>query len=402
MRRNAEPARGKMLIIQSRMLEVSSVWKWTCALLVGCSGEDAPAQGPPRLAPNEALPSLTLGEPITLLGDGALGLSYFPDEGTSVLESASGIRLVLTARTSTYLVEGTDLQQLSAARPIVLPGGAGEFDNGYAGVSATVLVGGVYYGFYHAEDQEDLPNLGGGIPGYYASIAVATSEDDGLTWTKRGQVITSAQPKSWTAYPNQGDRGAAEPGAVLSEDGRFVYLYYTEHSRVNGRSVDICVARADLHAGPPLPGSFMKYRNGAFSEPGLGGADSPIVIGPAPAVANALQGHVTFSQRVQRYLMIFGVDAWQERMAGQAPQMSGLYSAWSADGITWSTPAQLFADQGVPELSRSLSWQGSVIWDDDSGAAGMLVYGYTPSWGTTPHYMVGRRVTIVDKAPARP
>jgi hypothetical protein len=42
----------------------------------------------------------------------------------------------------------------------------------------------------------------------------------------------------------------------------------------------------------------------------------------------------------------------------------------------------------------SLSWEGSILFDDDTGGAGMLVYGYTPSWGRTPHYMVGRRVTI--------
>ncbi len=340
-----------------------------------------------------ALAGLTLGEPVTLLGDGALGLRYFPDEGTSLLESDSGVRVVLTSGISSFLVEGSDLEHLDKATEIVVPGAPGEFDNGYAGVSAVVRVDGVYYGFYHAEDQEGLPPLPGGVNGYYASIGLVTSED-GITWTKQGQVITSAQPKSWAAYPDQADRGAAEPGAVVTQDGSYLYLYYTEHSRVEGRSVDICVARADLRNGPPLPGSFVKYRGGGFSEPGIGGKDSPIVVGPDPSIANALEGHVTFSQAASRYLMIFGVDAWEERMTGQPPNVSGLYAAWSEDGLAWSEPERLIADQGVPEPGRSLSWEGSVLWDDATGASGYLVYAFTPSWGMPPHYMVGRRVTV--------
>jgi hypothetical protein len=340
-----------------------------------------------------ATPRLTLDEPVTLLGDGALGLSFFPDEGTSLLEAAGAPRLVLTALTSTYLVEGSDLLHLSKATSIVQPGAAGEFDNGYAGVGAVVRIGDTYYGFYHAEDQEDLPALAGGIPGYYASIGLVTSLD-GTSWMKRGQVITSAQPKSWQAFAGQGDRGAAEPGAVVSRDGEYVYLYYTEHSRVEGRAVDICVARADLSVGPPLPGTFRKYRSGSFSEPGLGGKDSPVVTAAAFANSNVLEGHVTYVRAVDKYLMLYGVDAYQERQAGRAPTTSGLYAAWSDDGVSWAAPERLLADQAIPELGRSLSWQASALWDEASGSRGYIVYGSTPSWPTPPHYLVGRRFTV--------
>ncbi len=36
----------------------------------------------------------------------------------------------------------------------------------------------------------------------------------------------------------------------------------------------------------------------------------------------------------------------------------------------------------------------SIVFDDDTGRTGMLIYGFTPNWGATPHYMVGRRVVI--------
>ena len=31
---------------------------------------------------------------------------------------------------------------------------------------------------------------------------------------------------------------------------------------------------------------------------------------------------------------------------------------------------------------------------DDAGSTGVLIYGFTPNWGATPHYMVSRRVII--------
>jgi hypothetical protein len=367
-------------------------------LLAACSGGKdhrtrltSPFDAPPPLSTPS--PNIQLGDVITLLKHGQFGLTYFPDEGTSLIERSPSLRLVVTARNSSYLVEGTDMQHLSGATLILSPGGKGEFDNGYAGISAVVQLGHTYYGFYHAEDQEGLPGLAGGIPGFYASIGLATS-DDGKVWRKRGQVITSSQPKSWTAYSNQGDRGAAEPGATMSKDGRFVYLYYSEHSRVQGRGVDICLARADLKEGPPLPGAFRKYYKGAFSEPGLGGRDTPVMTARGFPSANALEGHVTYSKKAEKYLMVFGIDAYRERMAGEPPISSGLYVAWSDDGIAWAKPLRLIADQAIPQPGKSLSWEGSIVFDDDTGGTGTLIYGYTPNWGVTPHYMVGRRVII--------
>jgi len=359
--------------------------------ICACSGSKQKDPGIPTAL--DTLPSLEVGGPVTLLQNGQLGLSYFPDEGTALIQREPQLRLMITAKDSSYIVQGPNLQQLATATKVLGPGTAGEFDNGYAGISAVIQLGRTSYGFYHAEDRIGLPALAGGIPGFYASIGL-TRSDDGVTWRKVGQVITSSQPKSWAAYPDQGDRGAAEPGAIVSKDGRYVYVYYTEHSRINRRGVDICIARADLSSGAPLPGSFKKYFQGSFSEPGIGGHDTPIITARGFSSANALEGHVSYSKKADRYLMIFGIDSYQERMSGQPPTHSGLYAAWSKDAIDWSPPTQLVADQAVPQPGKSVSWEGTVIFDDATGSTGTLIYGYTPKWGTTPHYMVGRRVSI--------
>lgn len=365
---------------------IATVMQLTCS----CAGHH---KDPGIPQPLDTIPSIELGPQETLLRSGQLGLTYFPDEGTALVTRQPMLSMMLTARNASYLVQGFNLQHLTSATQVLGPGSPGEFDNGYAGISAVIQLGSTYYGFYHAEDHEGLPALPGNIPGFYASVGLARS-DDGVTWRKVGQVLVSNQPKSHTAYPNQGDRGLGEPGAVVSRDGHYVYLYYTEHSRISGRGVDICVARADVSSGPPLPGTFRKLYLGNFSEPGIGGKDSPVVTAREFDSANALEGHVTYSAKVRKYLMVFGVDAYKERTSGMLPVVSGLYSAWSSDAVSWSRPKRLITDYAVPQQGRSLSWEATVLFDDDQGSNGVLIYGYTPSWGTVPHYMVARRISV--------
>jgi hypothetical protein len=92
--------------------------------------------------------------------------------------------------------------------------------------------------------------------------------------------------------------------------------------------------------------------------------------------------------------MIYDIDAYKERMSGQPPASSGVYAAWSQDGLAWSKPTRLIADQSVPQTGKSVSWEASVVWDDESQTHGYLLYGYSPSWGSVPHFLVGRRLSI--------
>jgi hypothetical protein len=214
-----------------------------------------------------------LGERETLLKDGEFGLRYFPDMCISVLEKSPQYRIIIVAHVSTYLLEGNSIKQFTRCRKVLSPGKKGEFDNGYAGIAGVYRdTDGKLYGFYHAEDQEDMPKLGNAdIPGFHASIGLAISGDNGITWEKAGQVITSQKPKGWFIYEGQADTGAGLPCCTVSKDGKYLYIYYEEHSRVGGRGVQICMARAHLADGPPLPGKWYKYYNGSFSQPGLGG-----------------------------------------------------------------------------------------------------------------------------------
>jgi hypothetical protein len=380
----------------------------------GCSS-GRPGGGPPGTGGDGAGdPGVQIGDLQTLLPQGnALGLSYFPDEGTSLLDSQP-FRIMVAdgfTKSSVVVTASTDsdpLMNLAQATTVVAPGAATDFDNGYAGISAVYRhTDGVYYGFYEAEDQSGTGTIPGtSIPGFYARIGIASSPD-GVTWTKGGYVIESFVPKRTPdGVTVQYDQGTAEPGAVASADGKWLYLYYTEHSRVTPaggtRPVLICMARADLSIWPPdlsttagPVAGFSKYYQGSFSTDGIDGYDTP-VISPPTAISNSLEGHATYSSALGKYVMIYGVDAWQERSASPPLALvSGLYAAFSDDGVIWRTSSTpLITDFGVAQPGLSVSWEGSILWDAGDDTQGWLVYGYSPDWSNPPHYMVGRRLSL--------
>lgn len=370
--------------------------------------------GPPGAGGGSGDPAIQIGDLQTLLPDGnALGLSYFPDEGTSLLD-AQPFRIMVAdgfTKSSVVVTASTDsapLMNLAQATTVVAPGAATEFDNGYAGISAVYRhTDGVFYGFYEAEDQIGTGTIPGtSIPGFYARIGIASSPD-GLTWTKGGYVVESFVPKRTPdGVTVQYDQGTAEPGVVASADGKWLYLYYTEHSRVTPaggtRPVLICMARADLSAWPPdlsttagPVAGFSKYYQGSFSTDGIDGYDTP-VISPPTATSNSLEGHASYSSALGKYVMIYGVDAWQERSAKPPlAVVSGLYAAFSDDGVVWRTSSTpLITDFGVAQPGLSVSWEGSILWDAGDDTQGWLVYGYSPDWSNPPHYMVGRRLSL--------
>ncbi|MHC4200508.1 MAG: hypothetical protein ACYSU0_10995 [Planctomycetota bacterium] len=360
---------------------------------------------------DRAAAEVGLGTQKVLLEHGQLGLKYFPDGALSVLPPTpqAPCRMIVPVGIWTYLVEGKGLDGLTKATRALAPGKGGEFDNGYAGISGVYRHGdGKLYGFYHAEDQEDMPPIGGGVPGFFCSIGMAVSEDDGRSWRKLGQAITSAKPKSWTAFPNQPDRGAGEVCVVVSRDGKHLLAYYTEHSRMESRGVQICLARADISKGPPLPGAWRKYRHGRFDQPGIGGLDTPVLSAAHMDNADAAFPHVSYSEYLGRFVMVFNINVWKEYVEkGRTLERSGIYVAYSATGVQWSKPDVLVRDYAVSQPGKSVSWHPTIVWSDAGHRAAWLVYSYSDKWnhahlGGTPHYMVGREMRFTRSSGARP
>jgi len=348
--------------------------------------------------PDERL-LLHLGPRDTLAAPGRFGMNYFPDMATVVL-TQTPLRALITARNRTMLLRGRDWKHLTGAREVLSPGGRGRFDNGYVGTTGVYRhANGALYAIYYAEDHEGMPKLplpGGTIPGFYASQGLALSTDNGESWKKLGQVITSSKPKDWVAYPGHADRGAGESGTVITPDGRWLYVYYTEHSHTNNRGVQICLARCRVGDQIPAPGSFFKYHNGAFDQPGIGGLDTPVVSAHADDQAAAMYPHVIYMPALKKYVMIFSINYWKEYVHKTGLSKSGIHVAFSDDGIRWSSPRRLLIDNSVPLQGQSLSWEATLVLDREDGLEGWLLYGYSPRWGhpstgNVPHHLVGRR-----------
>lgn len=355
--------------------------------------------------------SISLGDQVTILPNGAMGMSYFPDEAIARIPDEKKLRLLIATGTdnASYLVEGNDLFSLTTAKKVLGRGGFRSIDNGYAGISGVhAHSNGKLYAFYHAEDHEGMQSLGPGQPnGYYATVAVAESSDGGTTWNKLGPVITSSKPKAFQAHPQHHARGVGLPGITVDRSGKYLYVYYTDQSFSNLGGMQTSVARAELAAGPPVPGAFSKYFRGAFSEPGIGGLETPVLRAMQLERSFAMYAHPVFVPALDQYIAVFNVNNPREVRQNLPATISGIYFAHSVDGLNWSTPVQLIADYSSPFVGKSLSWQATILWDNNKETSGWMVYGHSPSWGHdrgefrgTPHYMVGRRISIRSSNPA--
>jgi len=239
-----------------------------------------------------------------------------------------------------------------------------------------------------------------GISGYYASVGIAESDDNGSTWVKRGQIIKSAKPKDWAAYRGQSGRGNGLPGAVADPTSRYIFVYYTNLSVENGRSPDICMARSNLTIGPPLPGNWKKFYEGDFTEAGIGGKETPVVDISSIAKASALYPHVAYSEYLKKYVMVFGINVKEEAFEELPAAKSGIYLGLSDDGLRWSVPIKLVTGYAFRFLGKPIAIDPSVIFDNQNGQAGWLVYAYSPKFTNgplpgTPNFMVGRRMEFV-------
>lgn len=334
-----------------------------------------------------------LGERKTLLENGSYGLHYFPDGGVAAIPAPSGYRLLMAAGISSVLLEGPDLTSLHLVSRVLEPGPKGSFDNGYAGIAGAwrdprtdeILA------IYHAEDQEGMNRLENGVKGFYASVALATSADQGHTFRKAGRIVTGL-PKNENGRP---DQGCGEPSLVADQAHGFLYCFYTSHSRVGNRGVQICLARSKI-SEHGAPGSWMKYFEGGFSEPGLGGNDTPVMSsGPA---SDAAFPSVTYSRAFGEYVMVFNILYYADLRDGQAAK-GGIFAAFSSDLIHWSSPQLLVRGLSIAQPGREVLWHPAILWDEGSESAGYLVYSYSPRWGhsgeRTPHYLVGQPILFL-------
>jgi uncharacterized protein (TIGR03437 family) len=298
-------------------------------------------------------------------------LLSLPDEHTTFIPTAAGSSSYLIFGASgisggtggTVVLQTTDLKSFTFAasmgyNPQVMappvdiaacnPSLDTEFDEGYAAPGSVVqdptLPSGNLMMLYEAENH-----CPGGVnqKPYYATVGFARSSDNGKTWpapangpegnAARHPVLQSNQPQPSIAHPNIGD---AIPSAFVdkSADGNnYLYVTYEFHSDMAAADGLVRIARAQLGENPL---TFLKWYNGSFSQPGIGGLDTGVI--PGAGCGNGTHAHpqVSFNDDLGIYLLLFvcptnSVAAWY-------------YStATSLDLQDWTAP-QMIANSQYP------------------------------------------------------
>ncbi len=345
------------------------------------NGADAPAE-------------ITLGEPQVLLTNKAFGLKYFPDGSVAFLETSPKCRLLLASQISSYLLEGPSPDRLESAKLVLKPGGRGEFDNGYAGVNGAVCRGpsGEILVVYHGEDQEGMKTIGQGIPGFYCRVALAVSRDNGATFQKLGPIIESASAKDTNGPTAQGE---GEPFMVAEPSGKYLYVYYTMHNLRAHPTIGL--ARCPV-AEALDPKAWRKFYAGDFTEPGLGGRETPVMSDPDPRAGTTFSD-VVFVPSRNEFVMVYCLYQWGEEVH---PERTGFYLAYSKDGIHWPAERrqQFWKVPVLPVIGWELAWHPTWLPEPGNGPElkGWLYYSYSPSWGhrppQSPHYFVRRWMEV--------
>ncbi|MFI2645361.1 RICIN domain-containing protein [Streptomyces sp. NPDC018610] len=138
---------------------------------------------------------------------------------------------------------------------------------------------GDWYGLVHNEFTPQP--FGDGL--HYDAVDYAVSEDQGRTWTVEDHVITSpysTERGDTAAFPQQTfDYGDGDPRLFADAASGYFYVYYGSRIVDKGgswKAFHAHVARAPMSA-KMAPGSWRKWYDGAWSQPGAGGRESNLV-----------------------------------------------------------------------------------------------------------------------------
>lgn len=295
---------------------------------------------------------------------------FCPDGHTPYLKDGNQFQMYWAGSTS-YRTQGDDLFQMGAARPVLSPGVKGSFDNGGAWLYSVLRRNkNALIGFYHAEDHEFKGDPTSKFTAW-KSVALTSSDDNGRTWRKIGQILTSSQQKP--DMPSWGGNG--DFCVVRDQKNRRWVCYYQEHFLCMAISMD---AQA-------RPGTWKKYYQGKFTEPGLGGRNSPI-----PTLATHAGGNpsVHFNAFLKKWVMVW--HTWER--SSSSPE--SLWISSSQNMLDWTAPRLLVKAQEEERL-----WYPTIIGQSDSeaGQRALLCYARFPEKSKSERQFVIRQIKFHEE-----
>jgi hypothetical protein len=277
------------------------------------------------------------------------------------------------------------------------PSGSGP-DAHYAGVYSTWRRGSDdrFIAIYHGENHDGMGKMeGNDINGAVWSVCLAMIDPVSGRIERRGDILRADKPKRPIAgQPHEVAalriQGVGEPCMTPDRDGNYLLCYYTEASNRLDRRVCICVARSPIEEGG-APGTWKKFHQGRWEEPGLGGHETPVLTAEGGDVG---QTYVTFVKAWDRYVIVFCHQGFEDFQAGQAKQ-SGIYVATSQDGVRWTTPRRIMAELTVFKTGKPCVQHPTLLVNSATKdrLSGRLYYAFTPRW-PTPHHLAASPIML--------
>jgi hypothetical protein len=274
---------------------------------------------------------IRVGPPIVLRGPA-------PDEidaPFSQIKLRSGQFRGFTANGTTYAVDGSTPYSMGGPRRAVIgPGPKGSISDCGNWLTGTVQKEGKLYGFLHNEQACDYRENQ-----TRKSMSIATSVDEGLTWTILGPIISGSD----VLTPGR-STGVGDCTAVDGQDG-YLYAYCLRLS--DWKTI---VARAP--AADPLPGRWVEWDGAGWSVPALGGSGASIGAVGVSAAYWAEQNAI---------LLIGGNSALGLSLSVDKLQFKPLAEPLiNSDGNDWNRPAathlyaypNLLGDDGTNRISN--------------------------------------------------
>lgn len=249
-------------------------------------------------------------------------------------------------------------------RTVLRPGGPGTYDSCGQWLNHAELEGTSVLGFVHDETACKYK-----VGQTHKSMSLAVSADYGLTWTDLGQIITGTDAP--TANRNTGEGDCT---ALNGEDG-YYYAYC-----FRPRDGALVAARAPV--ANPRPGQWLKFFQGAWSQPGLGGDATRLLGGSGASAARWMTtDQVVLTGWVPGGLGVFLSSDHTTFTPLHAPLLVVDPGEWKRPAPSELVFYPVILDAGTGTNQLSNTW--------------MLVHAYIqPNEGGDKKYLVFREVTL--------
>jgi hypothetical protein len=289
--------------------------------------------------------------------------SYAPDGHYTVLSEDSTVWMFWPGQDS-YRSSGASIFEMYEPDKVLPRGPSGSFDSGGAWLY-TVLRGSEdrMLGFYHAEDRTFSLSPGSDFIAY-KSIARCVSEDFGLTWKNRAQILTAHAPKPERAKWS----GLGDHCIVWDPASRRLVCFFQEEGYLS------MAASSDSQG---RPGTWRKWYRGGFTEPGLGGRATAL-----PAFAKHPGGNpsVLWNTYLERWLIVW--HTWR----------GDLWISSSTNLMDWSPPKVLLKRP----WPRGRVWYPTLVGQSDKigGENLWLLYAEFPVAENSERHFLARKLRL--------